>query len=221
VDEEFWLDRWKSDRIGFHQDEINAALIEHFPSMPWPDGGRIFVPLCGKSEDMVWLREHGQKVVGVEFSSIACRDFFESRGEEFERRDAGRFRLYVGEEEIEIFCGDFFNLGAEKLGVVDGVYDRGAFIALPEEMRGAYAEHMASLVPPGVSVLLLTIEYDAGKLQGPPFSVAPEEVRARFEPAFEVEQLFQGDWQSASANLAERGLDRERDAAWMLTRRDS
>lgn len=218
MDEEFWLDRWKTDRIGFHQEEINAALIEHFPRMPWPEGGRIFVPLCGKSEDMLWLVEHGQQVVGVELSSIACRAFFDERGEEFERRDAGRFRLYVG-EDVEIFCGDYFLLGAEKLGDIDGVYDRASMIALPESMRGRYVEHMATLVPEGVGTLLQTLEYDQQTFDGPPFSVTPDEVHQRYAPHFEVELFERSDWQPAPPNLAERGLERCRDASWMLIRK--
>jgi thiopurine S-methyltransferase len=220
VDEEFWLDRWKTDRIGFHQEEINAALMDHAPRMPWPEGGRIFVPLCGKSEDMVWLRDHGQTVVGVELSPVAVRAFFDGHGEEFEVREAGPLRLYVG-EDIEIFCGDVFKLDAGLLGEIDGVYDRAALVALPGSMRDAYARQMAALVPGGICTLLLTMEYGEGAMEGPPFSVAAEEVRALYGDAFEVELLEEGEFEPAPAKFAERGLGTSRDLVWSLIRNES
>lgn len=220
MDEEFWLDRWKHDRIGFHQEEVNRALREHWPEMPWPDGGRIFVPLCGKSEDMVWLRDHGQHVVGVELSSIACRAFFDEHDEEYELRDAGRHRHYVA-DEIEIFCGDFFELEGERLGAVDGVYDRAALVSLPPEMRARYAEQMARLVPAGVAVLMQTMEYEQDDMAGPPFSVHEEEVRRLYAAAFEVEELEAGEWEEAPAKFAERGLARLRECCWRLVRKES
>ena len=219
MDEEFWLDRWKHDRIGFHQEDVNRALIEHAPEMPWPDGGRIFVPLCGKSEDMIWLRDHGQHVVGVELSAIACRSFFEEHDEEYELRDAGRLRLYVG-DEIEIFCGDFFELTRDRLGTVEGVYDRAALVALPPEMRTRYAEQMARLVPPGIAVLMQVLEYDQDELAGPPFSVPEEEVRRLYADRFELEVLEAGEWTDAPPHLAERGLGRLRECCWQLLRRE-
>lgn len=219
MNEEFWLDRWKSDHIGFHQEDVNASLIEHFPRMLWREGGRIFVPLCGKSEDMIWLRDHGQEVVGLELSSIACRAFFDEHDEEYELREAGRFRLYVG-DELEIFCGDYFLMGPEKLGEVDGVYDRAALVALPPERRPEYVEQMRRLVPGGVTVLLLTMEYDPSRMDGPPFSVPEEEVRNLYGEAFEVEQLAVSDWHEAPEHLAQRGLDRIREVSWMLTRNE-
>ena len=219
MDEEFWLDRWKHDRIGFHQEDVNRALMAHAPEMPWPDGGRIFVPLCGKSEDMIWLRDHGQHVVGVELSSIACRAFFDEHDEEYELRDAGRHRLYVA-DEIEIFCGDFFELEPERIGSVDGVYDRAALVALPREMRGRYAEHMAKLVPPGVAVLMQTMEYEQDDMEGPPFSVHEDEVRALYDAAFEVEEIEAGEWEDAPEKFAARGLAHLRECCWQLVRRE-
>ena len=217
MDEAFWLDRWQSDRIGFHEEEVNPALRAHAPEMPWPDGGRVFVPLCGKSEDMVWLRDHGQHVIGVELSSIACRSFFEEHDEDYVLQDAGAHRRYVG-DEIEIFCGDYFALSAERLGPVDGVYDRAALVALPEAMRARYVEQMAALVPAGVSILLQTVEYDQSELDGPPFSVDEAEVRARYAQAFEIELIEEGEWSEPPENFAARGMSRVRQHCFSLQR---
>ena len=37
---------------------------------------RIFVPLCGKSKDLLYLKSQGFTVVGCEAVETACVDFF-------------------------------------------------------------------------------------------------------------------------------------------------
>jgi thiopurine S-methyltransferase len=111
-------------------------------------------------------------------------------------------------------------MGPEKLGVVAGVYDRAALVARPPERRPDYVEQMRTLVPAGVTVMLLTLEYDPSRMDGPPFSVPEDEVRKLYGEAFEVEQLAASDWHEAPEHLAERGLDRIREVSWMLTRNE-
>lgn len=67
---EFWHDRWLNSQIGFHQSEVNSYLQEHW-SEHFQDRGTVFVPLCGKSRDMVWLCDQGHTVIGSELSAIA------------------------------------------------------------------------------------------------------------------------------------------------------
>ena len=76
MDREFWLERWQRSEIGFHQQEINAHLQDYWAHLDLPADSRVFVPLCGKSRDLLWLRARGHTVLGVELSSIAVRDFF-------------------------------------------------------------------------------------------------------------------------------------------------
>jgi thiopurine S-methyltransferase len=72
-------------------------------------------------------------------------------------------------------------VGGEELGYFDGVYDRAAMIALPEDLRARYAAHLQTLLSPKAKLLLLTLHFDAPG--GPPFSVAPEEVAAAYAGA--------------------------------------
>ncbi len=37
---------------------------------------RVFVPLCGKSIDMLWLVQQGFAVTGCEISELAVEQFF-------------------------------------------------------------------------------------------------------------------------------------------------
>jgi len=94
---DFWLERWERAEIGFHQDEINPYLRRFWPELKVAHGGEVFVPLCGKSLDMVWLRQQGCYVLGVELSQIAVRDFFREQGMTPERVSGGGFDNHIAE----------------------------------------------------------------------------------------------------------------------------
>ncbi len=64
-------------KIGWHRQSVNSKLIEFYLIvLALQSGDSIFVPLCGKSQDMVYLLEQGFKVIGVEVSQLAIEQFF-------------------------------------------------------------------------------------------------------------------------------------------------
>ncbi len=73
---EFWHERWQQNQIGFHQQEVNPFLQGYWPSLKADPSDQVFVPLCGKSHDLLWLRAMGHHVVGVELSPLAVDSFF-------------------------------------------------------------------------------------------------------------------------------------------------
>lgn len=54
---------------------------------------------------------------------------------------------------------DFFSLEQAQLGDIRAMYDRAALVALPEDLRKRYVQHLASLLPAGAAVLLVTMDY--------------------------------------------------------------
>jgi len=58
MDPQFWRERWELNEIGFHQSQIHPLLSEFWPVVG-TGLGQVFVPLCGKSRDMAWLRRQG------------------------------------------------------------------------------------------------------------------------------------------------------------------
>ncbi len=74
---EYWLNRWERSEIGFHQDQFNPYLMEYWSQLQVSDNNTVFVPLCGKSRDMIWLQNRGHSVLGVEFSRLAVTAFFQ------------------------------------------------------------------------------------------------------------------------------------------------
>ena len=71
-----WIQRWKDNKIGWHRDEPNSKLIEFVSCLQLNTGDTVFVPLCGKSKDMLYLAQQGYKVIGVELSALAVEQFF-------------------------------------------------------------------------------------------------------------------------------------------------
>jgi thiopurine S-methyltransferase len=175
MEAKFWRDKWASNQIGFHSDEFHPMLVQHWHSLEMDPSATVFVPLCGKSADMVWLRARGHDVVGVELSEIAAAAFFDENQVIAERFNTGPFRCYRG-GGYTILCGDLFELKLDHISHINCVYDRASLIALPPETRQSYAAHLASLCASGTMMLLVTLNYPADEVSPPPFLVGDDEV---------------------------------------------
>ena len=196
---DYWLERWREGRIGFHRGDENPRLLEH--SAVLSESVRVLVPLCGKSVDLEWLVVHGFEVVGVELSELAAQAFFAERGLAPARREQGAFVVYQ-RGNVAIWVGDFLATASAELGVFDGAYDRAAMIALPTELRTRYAAHLQTLLTPKAKLLLITLHFDAPG--GPPFSVPPAEVAAAYAGA-EIKLLASVDARPDAPGPIERG----------------
>lgn len=216
MDPQFWHERWELNEIGFHQPQFNSLLTEYWPSLSSEDKpGQVFVPLCGKSLDMVWLRKVGHSVIGVELSAVAITDFFQEQSLPFSIETADGLLRYEG-DGLELICGDFFDLEPRHLEKVQAVYDRAALIALPRELQDRYAAHLDRLVPARAPILLLTLEYDRSEMQGPPFSTPEERVVELFGAGRRIEKLLARDVLQDNPALIGRGLTRLTESAYML-----
>ena len=211
MEKDFWLERWELEQIGFHQDEVNLHLQQHGSRL----GSRVFVPLCGKSQDMSWLARQGAEVLGVELSTIAVRAYFDERGLSATCSPCGKFDSHEA-EGIRILCGDFFDLGRDDLKGVSAVYDRASMIALPPGMRERYVRHLMSILPEGAKILLITLDYPQAEMQGPPFAVSVDEVQRLYRDFAGIELLEQAD--VLEQRFAERGVTRMQENVFLLTR---
>lgn len=217
MDATFWRERWSQGQTSFHRGEVNPQLIQHWGALDAAPDAHVFVPLCGKSLDLGWLRSQGHPVLGVEVSDIAVAKFFAESGIACTTRREGAFDVSEG-GGIRIDCGDFFDLQPEDLHPVRAVYDRAAFVALPPDWRERYARHMCEILPESASILMITFEYDAPGFSGPPFSIPEQEVRALYGDSFHTEILERSEPLPAPPHLAERGLTTFRDSVYRLSR---
>jgi thiopurine S-methyltransferase len=217
MDPDFWHSRWANNQIGFHEGRPNDYLTKFVGRLGVRHGARIFVPMCGKGVDMLWLADKGYRVLGVEISPIAVQAFFEENELPAQQSAAGAFtRWKYG--PIEILCGDFFALTPTDLSDVRAVYDRAALIALPEDLRSAYARHLESTLPGKLKHLLVTLDYPQAQMSGPPFSVDAAEVRRLFPEPCVIERLESRDALEDSPHLKEKGVTRLQENAFLLSR---
>ncbi len=213
--EEFWHTRWSNNEIGFHLKEVNPYLVRFWPGLGLPVGSRVLVPLCGKSLDLRWLMAQGYPVLGIELSSKAVEDFFDEQGLEYVQTQRGAFSCYCA-DGLQIWCGDFFALTAADVADCHGLYDRAALIALPEQMRERYVQHLRAILPGAARGLLVTLEYPQEQMDGPPFSVPEAEVRERLEGAWRLERLLSVDVLEQNWRFISRGLTVLHEAVYYL-----
>jgi len=187
VNMEFWHDLWAANEIAFHQSKVTPALRAHLDKLGVEPGGRLFLPLCGKTLDIGWLRSQGYAVAGAELSEIAVRQLFAELDVTPQVTPLGKLKHY-GAPGLDIFVGDIFELTREMLGEVAAVHDRAAIVALPPEVRERYTGHLVALTR-GAPQLVVTFEYDQQQMDGPPFSVPDGEIRAHYGDVYTVERL--------------------------------
>ncbi|MBS1960431.1 MAG: thiopurine S-methyltransferase [Bdellovibrionales bacterium] len=212
----FWQERWQKNEIGFHNAKPHPWLVQFGARL---NPGKIMVPLCGKSLDLLWLREQGHHVVGIELSELACHAFFQEHHIEHSVTKLDNHVLFSS-QGIDIWCGDFFTLREDVWSTCTAVYDRAAMVALPPELRRRYTQKIIRDWPraaatPG-NLLLITIEYPPGTLEGPPFSISEAEVREQYESLFNVEILTPPSSRIYSSTV--RGTD-VHEAIYLLTQK--
>ncbi len=214
---EFWHQRWQAGEIGFHKHDYNAQMTRFIDLLALEQGDHILVPLCGKSLDMIWLRDQGFRVTGIEISPLAVEGFFSENGIVPERSEHTWGQKYQA-GDITIFCANFFDVHSSDLPQVDAVYDRASLIALPQAMRPEYVSHLTQLMPDTTHSLLITLDYPQREMDGPPFSVDEAEVRKLFEQQFIIEPILADDCLANEPRFQAKGLSRLEERVFLLTR---
>lgn len=217
---EFWHERWQRNEIGFHQDQPHAALARHWSTLGLAPRSRVFVPLAGKSLDMVWLAQAGHRVTGVELSPIAVRDFFVAQQLRATVEHHGRLTRHVA-GDIELWCGDIFDLTPALLGPIDASFDRAALVALPPPMRRRYAAHLLALSGPATRMLLVTLEYSQAQMLGPPHAVLEDEVRALYAGSQAITLLSRDSALADFPKFAQRGVSALAEAIYQIEPRST
>ena len=218
MQEEFWHERWKNREIGFHQQETNPYLMQHLSQLHVNPSDTIFVPLCGKSGDMVWLSKQGYKVFGVELHRDACAALFQENNLSSTTGHNQHFQTFDA-DNLSIWCGNFFNLTPQDLESVNAVYDRASLIALPPDMRQSYSQHMNHLLSRGTRVLLVTMEYPQTEMSGPPFAVSATEVVDLYGKYFHITKLGELDILEQEPHFRDKGLSRLIESVTLLEKK--
>lgn len=207
MDSKFWQQRWQDGRIGFHKSNVNPQLTEYFSELAVPISGQVLVPLCGKSVDMVWLAHAGYDVVGVELVETAVQAFFAEQKvvptiTEFTSATVNailkRYQGQLAGQTITLWAADIFAISAIDIGEINAVYDRAALIALPATMRADYSAQIVKLSNHAPQ-LLITLNYDQSKKDGPPFSISQQQLQQYYDTDYKIIEL---ENQSSTLNTA-------------------
>jgi thiopurine S-methyltransferase len=191
MDDNFWLQRWETNNIGFHQSEANPLLVNAFKELNLAKGSRVFLPLCGKTLDIAWLLSKGYRVAGAELSELAIEQLFIEIGMVPKVLEVGQVKHYSA-TNIDIFVGNIFHLSDKLIGSVDAIYDRAALVAMPKDMRHRYTAHLMKITA-NAPQLLICYEYHQALMEGPPFSVSNEEINQHYKDSYDLTLIVSAD----------------------------
>lgn len=175
----FWHTLWAKNTIGFHQEEISPFLEKYWRY----DQKKVFVPLCGKTKDMIWLSQKNHEVIGVEFNETAVCDFF--TGTPYNTKKQNNMQVFYN-KNIQIYCGDFFALPQIDTPLI---FDRAALVALSQNLRQQYVNYLKKITPEDAKILLITYEYPQHEMPGPPFSIPQETVQDLYSKYNNIKKL--------------------------------
>ena len=214
--------QWQGDKLGWHKEDINPHLLKHINTIllssnagnayPIPKHN-IFVPLCGKSIDLVYLATHTgiSNVVGIDIVRNAAVDFA-SEHTEFTIQEVDKQQCKEEEDDtnnkigkdtttsIQKFKGNKLTILIDDLFKMptnnryDIIYDRASIVAIKPSLRQEYVNLMGTLLQPGGSILLVTLDRrtttsEEAKNDGPPFSLDEKEIRQLYETQNWVESV--------------------------------
>lgn len=208
---EYWLQRWREGRTGWHRESVMPLLEQHWGALGVARGARVLVPLCGKSLDMLWLAGQGMHVLGVEISPLAIDAFLaenDLRASKAEAADGTHYRITNAPSDgaIEIINGDVFDIAPGTYEACRAFYDRAALIAFPAPLRDRLLREVYARLPAGSRGLLITLDYPSKEMQGPPFSVDEAEVHRLFDEHWNIRQAERRDILASQPSFSEGGV---------------
>lgn len=164
-----------------------VEVVESGQIAPSTTGSRVIDLGCGSGSNAIFLASHGFEVIGVDLSPVAI--------------DKARTVAAQAGAPVRWVVGDLRALPDELAGPYDLLIDSGTIDDFPRSLRPSVIETVTSLTHPG-SVLLMWCFYAYDRdlpwmsLSGPSRWGAPgfepEELEARFSPAWTIEQLSGG-----------------------------
>lgn len=112
---------------------------------------RIFVPMCGKTPDMLWLAEQDHGITGVEINARYIKAFFRNaeleytlRSEQFTPKK--KVNVYEAKgTDITLYQCDIFDYNVEVSGQFDAIWDQSA-IPIVNDMGARRLKQYTSLM---------------------------------------------------------------------------
>ena len=192
---EFWSETfWSTGNLPWHLKEPNEFLVRHLDKLlngRKPQDITILVPLCGKSIDLLFLKNQGLNIIGVEGNRLPINEFSRESGISFKQTTAAGVIVHESEDaKLKIIQADFLTLNIPELeGNIDCVWDRAALNAIQVDHRDLYFQTMQRYLKASFRYLLSAYEYDASKGIGPPYSLPYSDVCQMFQDNAQIQKL--------------------------------
>jgi len=170
---QFWSQRYQEARTPWDRGQAAPAFVALLAAADAPPPGRAIALGCGRGCDALLFAEGGFAVTGVDFAPEAIA---EAQALASERGAT-----------VDFQTRDLFNLPASWRGEFDYVIEHTCFCAIDPSQRDRYVQVARELLKPNGE--LLGVFFTHGRPGGPPFGVQPEEIRAAFAPAFQIDRL--------------------------------
>jgi len=206
MDPNFWHERWVKGEIGFHLNDVNPFLLKHWSALQASPNESVFVPLCGKSVDLIWLSRRCANVVGIELNQKAVEGFFSDNQLSPSIIQSEHFTLYQA-NNISLYCGDLFQLQQSNIANCTLIYDRASLVAFPPDMRRLYTSKLDELFSFPHKRLLITFDYNQQLMDGPPFAVSPDEVNFLFDSNQQISHLESASVIEQNQRFQKRGIN--------------
>lgn len=171
----YWQNRWRNRYTEFHRKGIRPELVKHWPQIEMAASKKVLVPMCGKSNDLLWLASQGHHVVGIEFMLVAIKQFFRENKLAYQR-ERTRYGYSYKSDNLELVHADIYSLHAEFFSEFDGVYDGSALVTLPRDLRRNYVDQVYGNLKAACCGVLVSYEFSDAKLAGPPYPVYKSEL---------------------------------------------
>ncbi|EDV20790.1 expressed hypothetical protein [Trichoplax adhaerens] len=201
-----WRDIWEKGQLDQSAEKVQAQLVQFHSLLLAPQRtNRIFVPMCGKAKDLLWLAGKGATVVGTEFAAYACESFFKDNNVPFDvvDLDGVNGKAYFSTDDklnITIYQCDHYLLTSSMVGFTfDGVWDRGSFNSVPTKDRNKYVNHMKTLLTSTATMLVVVVEYEIISQSDERHNIpsAEECLLSAFAPSANIEKIDRSitEWQ--------------------------
>ncbi|KAI0027068.1 thiol methyltransferase 1 [Vararia minispora EC-137] len=163
--EDGWDVAWEKDITPWDAGAPQQSLVNVLKSgkLPFSTTGRALVPGCGRAYDAVAIAS----ILGVQTTAIDISPLAVENAKKFVKTTAPDM-----EEKITIKQEDFFKL--DETQPFDLIYDYTFFVALPHELRPAWAAKMTALARPNSYLITLMAPLGLPKTDiGPPYYSEP------------------------------------------------
>lgn len=195
----FWSQVWQEGTIRFHQKDYNSQMMSFFKNIDLKNK-TIFIPLAGKTKDIMYFLERGAHVTAIEFVEQAIVDFFQDN--EILYTKTGN--LYHC-ENLNFYAMDFFDFKTDKKFNV--LYDRASQVVFSEASRPLYYKHISSLITSESIVFIGSIDHEGPKEYGPPYKISKEEIINAYKKMGIELKVFSENTEVTSEKMQNAGIN--------------